>query len=67
MMDSDDDQQEGQGGGGTQTALVGFLFGNVDANLQLEDDYLDGVNGSISDGLLLVSSLSLLFPSRSTF
>lgn len=41
VMDSDDEHE----GGGKGGALVGFLFGNVDENLQLEDDYLGRVCG----------------------
>jgi hypothetical protein len=32
-----EDSSDEEGGGG----LVGFLFGNVDRNLQLEDNYMD--------------------------
>ncbi len=36
-MDDREDSSDEEGGG----TMVGFLFGNVDQNLQLEDNYLD--------------------------
>lgn len=39
-MDSDSDSGDGEEYGGS---LVGFLFGNVDKDMQLEDDYMDEV------------------------
>jgi hypothetical protein len=48
-MESDSDSdievggdEEDRGGG-----LVGFMFGNIDKNMQLEEDYMDEVGGSI--------------------
>jgi hypothetical protein len=35
----EDDDQGGEQHG--SRSLVGFMFGNVDSNMRLEDDYLD--------------------------
>lgn len=37
---SSDEDSDGESGG---RPMVGFLFGNVDSRMQLQDDYLDEV------------------------
>jgi TATA box-binding protein binding len=41
---SGDSDSDGSGGSGRPRPMVGFLFGNVDSKMQLQDDYLDEVS-----------------------
>ena len=42
--EEEDEEEEDRGNG-----LVGFMFGNVDKDMQLEDDYMDEVLGVIAN------------------
>lgn len=52
--DEEEEKKEEEGARGN--ALGGFMFGNVDKNLRLEENYLDQVGG-----LFLFTALQLLF------
>lgn len=44
-VDKEDELEEEDNNG---SSLVGFMFGNVDKNMRLEDDYLDEASNTLT-------------------